>query len=79
MENGEWNYCSADQSTINKVMANMFANIPKALSISTDFLHCEVDLPRHDPLMYTQYTTSYYKVWSMHSIKLTGKSKKCFR
>jgi hypothetical protein len=33
-------------------MTIMFANIPKALSSSTDFLHHEVDLPHHDPLVY---------------------------
>jgi hypothetical protein len=60
-------------------MANMFSNIPKAISSSTNVLHCEVDLPHHDPLMYAQYATSYYEVSSMQSIDLTGKSKKCFR
>jgi len=60
-------------------MANMFANIPEALSQSTDFLHREVDLPRHDPLVYAQYATSYYEVSSMQSIELTGESKKRFR
>jgi len=60
-------------------MANMFANIPEALSSSTDFLHHEVDLPHHDPFVYTQYTTSYYDVLSMQSIKLTSESKKRFR
>jgi hypothetical protein len=59
-------------------MANMFTNIPKALSSSTNFLHHEVDLLHHDPLVYTQYATSYYKVLSMQSIKLTGDSKKRF-
>jgi hypothetical protein len=56
----------------------MFANIPKALSSSTDFLHRVVDLPHHDPLVYAQYVTSYYEVSSMQSIELTGKSKKHF-
>ena len=59
-------------------MTNMFANIPEVLASSTDFLHCKVNLPHHDPLVYTQYTMSYYKVLSMQSIKLTGKSKKRF-
>ena len=39
-KNGERIYCSPDQVGINKAMANMFTNIPKALSSSTDFLHC---------------------------------------
>jgi hypothetical protein len=56
----------------------MFANIPKALSSSTNFLHCKVDLLHHDLLAYTQYATSYYKISTMQSIELTGKSKKCF-
>ncbi len=60
-------------------MANMFANIPEALSSSTDFLHREVDLPHHDPLVYAQYATSYYETLSMQSIELTGESKKRFR
>jgi hypothetical protein len=78
-ENDEWIYCSPDRAGINEVMANMFTNIPEALSYSTDFLHREVNLQHHDPLVYTQYATSYYKVLIMQSIKLTGKSKKCFR
>jgi hypothetical protein len=59
-------------------MANMFANIPKALASSTDFLHREVDLPHHDPLVYAQYDTGYYEVSSLQSIELTGESKKRF-
>ena len=78
-ENGEWLYCNPDRAGINEAMANMFANIPEALSQSTDFLHREVDLPRHDPLVYAQYATSYYEVSSMQSIELTGESKKRFR
>jgi hypothetical protein len=69
-ENGEW---------LNEAMANMFANIPEALASSTDFLHREVDLPHHDPLVYAQYATSYYETSSMQSIELTGESKKRFR
>jgi hypothetical protein len=42
-------------------MTNMCANIPEALSPSTNFLHCEVDLLHHDPLVYAQYATSYYE------------------
>ena len=57
-ENGDWIYRNADRSTINEAMANMFANIPEAISSSTDFLHREVDLPHHDPLVYAQYATS---------------------
>jgi hypothetical protein len=53
-ENGEWLYCSQDQAGINEAMANMFANIPKTLSLSTDFLHHKVHLPHHDPLVYVQ-------------------------
>ena len=30
----------------------MFTNIPEVLASSNDFLHHEVDLPRHDPLIY---------------------------
>ena len=78
-ESGEWLYCSPDRAGINEAMANMFANIPEALSSSTDFLHHEVDLPHHDPLVYAQYATSYYETSSMQSIELTGKSKKRFR
>ena len=78
-ESGDWLYCSADRAGINEAMANMFANIPEALAQSTDFLHREVDLPRHDPLVYAQYATSYYEVSSMQSIELTGESKKRFR
>ena len=59
-------------------MANIFNNIPKTLLGSTNFLHCEVNLPRHDPCVYAQNTTSYYEVTTMMSINLTGKSKKCF-
>jgi hypothetical protein len=59
-------------------MSNMFPNILEALTTSTDFLHHKVNLPRHDPLIYAQYATSYYEVSLMQSIKLTGKSKKCF-
>ena len=78
-ENGDWIYRNADRSTINKAMANMFANIPEAILSSTNFLHREVDLPHHDPLVYAQYATSYYEVSSMQSIDLTGESKKRFR
>ncbi len=60
-------------------MANMFTNIPEALSHSTDFLHCKVDLPHHDPHVYAQHATSYYEVSTMQSMELTGKSKKRFR
>jgi hypothetical protein len=60
-------------------MVNMFANIPEAIAHSTDFLHHEVDLPHHKPLVYAQFATSYYKVATMLSIELTGESKKCFR
>jgi hypothetical protein len=77
-ENGEWIYRCTDQAGINEAMVNMFANIPKAIPHSTNFLHCEVDLPHHDPLVYTQYTTSYYEVMMMQSIELTGESKKRF-
>ena len=59
-------------------MTNMFTNIPEALTSFMDFLHHEVDLPHHNPLVYTQYSSSYYEVASMQFIKLTGKSKKCF-
>ena len=59
-------------------MVNMFTNIHEALSSSTNFLHGKDDLPHHDPLVYVQYTTSYYKVSMMQSIKLTRKSKKRF-
>jgi len=78
-DNSEWIYCSPDWSGINESMANMFTNIPETLSSSTNFLHCEVDLPHHDPFMYAQYATSYYKLLLMQSINLTGESKKCFR
>ena len=59
-------------------MANVLANIPKAISSSTDLLHREFNLSHHDPLVCMQYATSYYEVSTMQSIKLTGKSKKCF-
>ena len=58
-------------------MANMFNNIPKLLRDSNNFLHCKVDLPHHNSLVYPQYAASYYEVTSMQSIKLIGKSKKC--
>ena len=77
-KNGELIYCSPDRAGINKAMANMFTNIPEALSFSTDFLHHEVNFPHHDPLLYTQYAMSYYEVSSMQSIELNGESKKCF-
>ena len=77
-KNGEWIFHSPDHAGINKNMMNMFANIPEVLASSTDFLHCKVDLPHHDPLVYAQYATSYYEVLSMQSIELIGKSKKCF-
>ena len=57
----------------------MFANIPEALAPSTDFLHCEVDLPHHNPLVYALYATSHYEVSTMQSIELIGESKKRFR
>jgi hypothetical protein len=78
-ENGEWIYRSTDRAGINEAMVNMFANIPKALAHSTDFLHREVDLPHHDPLVYALYATSHYEVSTMQSIELTGESKKRFR
>ena len=78
-ENGEWIYRSTDRAGINEAMVNMFANIPEALSHSTDFLHREVDLPHHDPLVYALYATSHYEVSTMQSIELTGESKKRFR
>ena len=78
-ENGEWIYRNTDRASINEAMANMFANIPETLATSTDFLHREVDLPHHDPLVYAQYATSYYEVTPMQSIELTGESKKRFR
>ena len=57
-------------------MVNMFAYIPEAITHSTDFLHREVDLPHHDPLVYALYAMSHYEVSTMQSIELTGKSKK---
>ena len=78
-ENGEWIYNQPDRAGINENMANMFNNIPETLLSSTDFLHREVDLPHHDPLVYAQYATSYYEVATMMSIDLTGESKKRFR
>ena len=60
-------------------MANMFANIPEAIAQSTDFLHREVNLPHHDPLVYAQYATSFFETNSMQSIELIRKSKKRFR
>jgi hypothetical protein len=56
-------------------MVNMFANTTH----STDFLHREVDLPHHDPLVYALYATSHYEVSTMQSIELIGESKKRFR
>ena len=56
----------------------MFNNIPETLLGSTDFLHREVGLPHHDPLVYAQYAMSYYEVATMMSIELTGESKKHF-
>ena len=50
-KNGEWIYHSPDWAGIIESMTNMFTNIPEALSSSTNFLHCEVDLPHHDPLV----------------------------
>jgi len=73
----EWIYCSSDWASINESTTNVFANIPEALASSTDSSF-EVDLPHHDPLVYAQYTTSYYEVLLMQSIKLTGESKKHF-
>jgi hypothetical protein len=58
-ENGKWIYCSPDRASINEAMANMFANIPEALAQSTDFLHHEVDLRHHNPLVYAQNAKSY--------------------
>jgi hypothetical protein len=55
---GEWIY-STDRAGINEAMVNMFANIPEAITHSTDFLHREVNLPRHDPLVYALYATSH--------------------
>ena len=56
---GEWIYNQPNQACINENMANMFKNIPETLLGSTNFLHREVDLPHHDPLVYAQYATSY--------------------
>ena len=78
-ENGEWIYNQPDRASINENMTNMFNNIPETLLGSTDFLHREVDLPNHDPLVYAQYATSYYEVATMMSINLAGESKKRFR
>ena len=78
-ENGDWIYRNTDRAGINEAMVNMFTNIPETLAQSTDFLHREVDLPHHDPLVYAQYATSYYEVSPMQSIELTGESKKRFR
>jgi hypothetical protein len=77
-ENDKWLYCSTDWVGINKAMVSMCTNIPKALSQSAYFLHREVNLPPHDPLVYAQYMTSYYEVASMQSIELTVESKKRF-
>jgi hypothetical protein len=78
-ENGEWIYRCANRAGINEAMVNMFANIPVTITHSTKFLHHEVDLPHHDPLLYALYATSHYKVSTMQSIELTGESKNCFR
>ena len=78
-EYGKWIYSQPDRACINKNMTNMFNNISKTLLGSTNFLHQEVNLPHNDPLVYAQYTTSYYEVATMMSINLTGESKKCFR
>jgi hypothetical protein len=77
-ENGEWIYHCINQAGINKAMINMFANIPAAIAHSTNFLHREVDLLHHEPLVYALYATSHYEVSTMQSIELTGKSKKRF-
>jgi hypothetical protein len=77
-ENGEWIYCCTDRAGINEAMVSMFANIPEAIAHSINFLHREVDLPHHDPLVYALYTTSHYEVYMMQSIELTGESKKQF-
>ena len=53
----------------------MFANIPEALAQSTDFLHHEVGLLHHDPLLYAQYATSYFETNLMQSIELTGEAR----
>jgi hypothetical protein len=74
-KSGEWVYCSPDRTGINEAMANMFANIPEALAQSTSF---HVDLTHHDPLVYTQYTMSYFETNLMQSIELTSESKKRF-
>ena len=50
-ENEEWIYYSCNHASINKSMANMFANIPKTLTSSTYFLHHKVNLPHRNPLV----------------------------
>ena len=52
---------------------------PRGPAHSTDFLHREVDLPHHDPLVYALYATSQFEVSTMQSIELIGESKKRFR
>jgi hypothetical protein len=53
-KNGEWIYHCTDRAGINKAMVNIFANIPKAIAHSTNFLHRKVNIPHHDPLVYAQ-------------------------
>ena len=77
-ENRKWIYRSPDRASINEAMANMLTNIPEALAQSTDFLHCEVGLTHHYPLVCAQYATSCYESMTIQSIALTGESKKHF-
>ena len=65
-----WLYCKLDREciNINENMAKMLANIPEALVDLTNLLHCEIDLPLHDLLVYMHYDTSCYETSSMQSI-----------
>jgi hypothetical protein len=59
-------------------MVIMFTNIPETLAHSSNFLHHEINLSHHNPLVYAHYATSYFEVSPMQFIQLTSKSKKCF-
>ncbi len=75
----QWAYYSADKTSINEGIANIFINIAEELEDALDFQQREVELPSCDPLVHAQFGHSKFETSPMQSLDLTGETKKSFR
>lgn len=78
-EAAQWAYYSADKTSINEGIANIFVNIAEELEDAMDFQLREVELPSCDPLVHAQFGHSKFETAPMQSLDLTGETKKSFR